>query len=162
MGQSGTSAEAPISARRKRQIFSLIEDLEAHTRECYPHDHFSASGAISPEGNRYFHGQDGALNSEAVVAFFEHLRREVPGRMVVSWDGAPIHRSHVIREFLAQGAAQRIPLERLPAYAPELNPGEGLWQQRKGVELHNLCCFNIPHLRGERRDAVKRVRRHHT
>jgi hypothetical protein len=42
---------------------------------------------------------------------------------------------------------------------PEPNPGEGLWQQLKGVELCNLCCFNIPHLRRELRDAVKRVRR---
>ena len=35
-------------------------------------------------------------------------------------------------------------VERLPTYPPEPNPGEGLWQQLKGVEL---------------RDAVKRVRR---
>ncbi len=50
-------------------------------------------------------------------------------------------------------------LERLPAYAPELNPGEGLWQQLKGVELRHVCCFDIPHLWHELRDAVKRVRR---
>ncbi len=64
-----------------------------------------------------------------------------------------------IKEFLANGAAQRLHVERLPAYAPELNPGEGLWQQLKGVELRNVCCVDIPHLRGELRDAVKRVRR---
>jgi transposase len=81
------------------------------------------------------------------------------GMNSIIWDGAPIHRSQVIKDFLASGAAQRMHLERLPAYAPELNPGEGLWQQLKGVELRNLCCFNIPHLRGELRDAVKRVRR---
>jgi hypothetical protein len=50
-------------------------------------------------------------------------------------------------------------VERLPAYAPELNPGEGLWQQLKGVERRNVCGVDIPHLRGELRDAVKRVRR---
>jgi transposase len=93
------------------------------------------------------------------VAFLEHLLREVAGRIVIIWDGAPIHRSHLIQEFLANGAAQRVHLERLPAYAPELNPGEGLWQQLKGVELRNLCCFDLPHLRSELRDAVKRVRR---
>jgi transposase len=102
---------------------------------------------------------DGSLNSEDVVAFLEHLLREIPGRLVVIWDGAPMHRSQVIKDFLASGAAQRMHLERLPAYAPELNPGEGLWQQLKGVELRNLCCVNIPHLRGELRDAVKQVRR---
>jgi transposase len=50
-------------------------------------------------------------------------------------------------------------LERLPAYAPEANPGEGLWQQLKGVELCNVCCFNILPLRHELCAAVKRVRR---
>jgi transposase len=128
-------------------------------REWYTRDHLSAISALSPEGKLYFHGQDQAINSEDVVAFLEHLLREVSGRLVVIWDGAPIHRSQVIRDFLAHGAAQRLHLERLPAYAPELNPGEGLWQQLKGVELRHVCCFNLPHLRRELRDAVKRVRR---
>jgi transposase len=128
-------------------------------REWWTRDHLSALGAISPEGKLYFHCQDRALNSEAVVAFLEHLRREVPGRMVLIWDGAPIHRSQLIQPFLANGAAPRLPRERLPAYAPELNPSEGLWAYLKGVELRNLCCFNRPHLRAELRDAVRRVRR---
>ena len=115
--------------------------------------------AVSPEGKLSFHAQEGAINSADVVAFLEHLLREVAGAMAIIWDGAPIHRSQVIREFLANGAAQRLHLERLPAYAPELNPGEGLWQQLKGVELRNICCFDVPHLRRELRDAVKRVRR---
>ena len=128
-------------------------------REWCTRDHLSAISAISPEGKLFFHSQDRALDSADVVAFLEHLLREVPGRMVIIWDGAPIHRSQVIKAFLAHGAAQRLHLERLPAYAPELNPGEGLWQQLKGVELRHVCCFNIPHLRHELRDAVKRVRR---
>jgi transposase len=114
---------------------------------------------MAPEGKLCFHCQDHAITSEDVVAFLEHLLREVPGPMVVIRDGAPIHRSHTTQEFLANGTAHRLPVERLPAYAPELNPGEGLWQQLKGVELRNVCCFDIPHLRGELRDAVKRVRR---
>jgi hypothetical protein len=93
------------------------------------------------------------------VAFLEHFLREVPGRMVILWDGAPIHRSHTIQEFLTSGAAQRLHLGRLPAYAPELNPGEGLWAQLTGVELRHGCGVDLPHVGGELRDAVKRVRR---
>ena len=70
-----------------------------------------------------------------------------------------MHRSHTVQAFLTNGASQRLHLERLPAYAPELNPGEGLWQQLKGVERRHGCCVNIPHLTHELRDAVKRVRR---
>src|ERR671914_497865 len=128
-------------------------------REWGTRDHLSAISAISPEGKLYFHSQDRALNSDDVVAFLEHLLRELPGQIVIIWDGAPIHRSRLIQQFLANGAAHRIHLERLPAHAPELNPGEGLWAQLKGVELRNLCCFNMPHLRHELRDAVRRVRR---
>lgn len=128
-------------------------------RDWWTRDHLSAISAISPEGKLYFRSQDRAINSDDVVAFLEHLLREVPGRMVLIWDGAPIHRSHTIREFLTNGAAPRLHPERLPAYAPELNPGEGLWQQLKGVELCNVCCFNLPHLGHELRNAVKRIRR---
>ena len=128
-------------------------------REWYARAHRSAISASSPEGNLYFHCQDQAINADDVVAFLEHLLREVSGRLVVIWDGAPSHRRQVIREFLAPGAAQRLHLERLPADAPELNPGEGRWQQLKGVELRHVCCVNLPHLRRELRDAVKRVRR---
>jgi transposase len=99
------------------------------------------------------------MNSADVVAFVEHLLREAPGRLIIMWAGAPLHRSQVIKTFLANGAAPRLHLERLPAYAPDLNPGEGLWQQLNGVEWRHLYCLHIPHLRHELRDAVKRGRR---
>jgi transposase len=128
-------------------------------KEWWTRDHLSAISASSPEGKPYFHSHDHPINADDVIGFLKHLLREVPGRIVLIWDGAPIHRSQILRDFLTNSAAQRLHLERLPAYAPELNPGEGLWPQLKGVELRNVCCFNIPHLRHEVRDAVKRVRR---
>jgi transposase len=128
-------------------------------KEWWTRDHLSAISAISPEGQLYFHAQGQAVNSADIVAFLDHVLREMPGRLVILWDGAPIHRSQCIQEFLANGAAQRIQVERLPAYAPELNPVEGLWAYLKGVELRNVCCFTLTHLRKELRDAVKRVRR---
>jgi transposase len=128
-------------------------------RPWWTRDHLSAIRAISPEGKVSCHSQDGAITSAEVVAFHEQLRREVPGQMVIVWDGALSHRRQTIQAFLAKGAAQRLHLERLPAYAPELNPDEGLWPQLTGVELRHVCGFTVPHLRRERREAVKRVRR---
>jgi hypothetical protein len=58
------------------------------------------------------------MNSADVVAFWEHLLREVPGRLVLIWDGAPIHRGQGSKMCSANGAAQQMHLERLPAYAP--------------------------------------------
>jgi transposase len=128
-------------------------------REWWTRDHLSAISAISPDGKLYFSGQDYAINAEDVVAVLEHLLREVPSRIVIIWDGAPMHRSRVIQGCLANGAAHRIHLERTPAYAPELHPGEGLWAHLTVVELRHGCCCNLSHLRAELRDAVKRVRR---
>jgi DDE superfamily endonuclease len=62
-----------------------------------------------------------------VVQFLRHLVRHLPGKLLVIWDGAPIHRGRPIKEFLSQGAAKRLRLEQLPGYAPDLNPDEGIW-----------------------------------
>jgi transposase len=121
--------------------------------------HLSAISVISLKGQRYFHYQDHSMNSTDVVAFLAHLLREVPGRLVILWDGAPSYRSQLIQGCPAKRAAQRLHVERLPAYVPELNPGAGLWQHLKGVERHHVCGFDLQHLRAELRDAVKNVRR---
>ena len=43
--------------------------------------------------------------------------------IVVLWDGAPIHRSNKIRQFLSNAdVAKQLKLVRIPAYSPELNP----------------------------------------
>ena len=101
-------------------------------REWYTRDHLSAISAISPEGKRSFHAQDHSMDSADVVAFLEHLLREVPGRMLIIWDGAPMHRSHLIKTFLANGAAQRMHLERLPAYAPTSTRAKACGNSSKG------------------------------
>jgi putative transposase len=128
-------------------------------RAWWTRDHRAALSAISPAGQRYCHRQDHAIASAEVVAFLDHLRRDVSGRMVIIGAGAPRHRRHLIREFLANGAAPRQQLERRPAYAPERNPGDGLWPQRKGVERRQVCGVTMSPLRVARRAAVTRVRR---
>jgi transposase len=99
-------------------------------------DHLSAIGGITPEGRMFMQMQEHAYCAQDVVAFLRLLLRKIPGKLLVIWDGAPIHRAKVIKEFLANGAAKRLHLERLPGYAPELNPQEGVWNaaQTPGVK----------------------------
>jgi hypothetical protein len=101
------------------------------------------------------------INLGNVVTFLEHLLRGVPGRMVIIWDGSPIHRSHTIRDFLTNGVLQCLHRERLLAYVPDLNPDEGDWQQLKGIKRRNLCCLHLPYPRCELCHAVKRIQRNH-
>jgi transposase len=65
------------------------------------------------------------------------------------WDGASIHRCQAVKDFLSQGGAKRIHLERLPGDAPELNPQEGVWNVLKRRELKNLCARDLQHLEVE-------------
>jgi transposase len=65
-----------------------------------------------------------AIRGPDVVRFLTHLLRHLPGKLLVLWDGSPIHRAQVVKDFLAAGGAARIRLEQLPAYAPELNPDD--------------------------------------
>ncbi len=128
-------------------------------KEYLSHDHLSAMSGITPEGKLYMTMQERSYKGPDVVSFLQHLLRHIPGKLLVLWDRAPIHRSKVVKEFLARGAAARIHLEQLPAYAPELNPDEGIWNYLKRVELKNLSCHNLSHLWQELRQAKEWLRR---
>lgn len=122
------------------------------------HDHLSVMSGITLEGRLLMIEQDRAFKGPDVVRFLKHALSQIPGKLLIVWDGSPIHRSKAVKEFLAQGAASRVRLEQLPAYAPELNPDEGVFKHLKCVELKNLCCQNIGELRKELRKAKERLR----
>ena len=95
----------------------------------------SAIGAVSvsPSARRsglYFSTlPDGFFTAEAVVEFLRDLLAHLRGKVVVVWDGGGDHKGVRIREFLRRN--KRLRLERLPAYAPELNPVEAVWSWLK-------------------------------
>ncbi len=122
-------------------------------------DHLSVIGGVTAEGRLFTHIQDEAVTGDTVVAFLRQLLRQIRGKLLVVWDGATIHRGQAVKNFLAQGAAARVQLERLPAYAPELNPAEGIWQLLKRGELKNRCCQDLDELRWELGLAIRRLQR---
>jgi len=122
-------------------------------------DHLAAIGGVTPHGDCFLLVQERAVRSVDVVRFLRHLLAHLPGKLLVIWDGAPIHRGQPVKDFLANGAATRLRLEPLPGYAPDLNPlDQGVWQHLKHVELANVCCTDQRHLRHELRGAVTRLR----
>jgi transposase len=121
-------------------------------------DHLSTMGGIAPEERIFMQTQGHTYKGPDVVRFLQVLLREIRGQLLVIWDGAPIHRCQAIKDFLAQGGAKRIHLERLPAYAPELNPQEGVWKQLNRIELKNVCCLDVQHVQREVHCAKERLR----
>ena len=122
-------------------------------------DHISAIGALTPEGRMFMQTQDRSYKGEDVVRFLEQLLRQIPGKLLIIWDGSPIHHSQPVKDFLAAGAAARLHLERLPAYAPEFNPKVGVWNLLKRRELKNVCCKDLAELENALR--LSRVRLRH-
>ena len=48
-------------------------------------------------------------------------------------------------------------VERLPAYAPELNPVEFLWANLKGQELANFTGDTVPEVTDQAQHGIQRV-----
>jgi transposase len=106
----------------------------------------------------YFRLFPGAIRGPQVIEFLTHLLAQLPGRLLVIWDGLPAHRSRLVQHWVASQQA-RLELERLPAYAPELNPVEYLWGYWKQHELPNFCPKNFAELSHHARRALRRMRR---
>ena len=87
---------------------------------------------------------DGFFNATLVIAFLGNLLKHLRGNVVVLWDGGSNHKGPEIREFLK--ANPRLWLERLPAYAPDLNPVEPVWSWLKWGKLANFVPDDLVEL----------------
>ena len=93
----------------------------------------------------YFRLFPGSIKGPQVVEFLKALRRQLKRRLLIIWDGLPAHRGGVVRDYLEtqRGAVQ---IERLPAYAPELNPVEYVWAHLKTHVVANFCAADFAQL----------------
>jgi transposase len=134
---------------------------EAHTpvlREKQTRDHLSVMGGMTPEGKVYTLARQESLNGLHSIEFLQHLQRVAGERLLVIWDGSPIHRRAAVREFVG-GTEGKVWLEALPGYAPDLNPwDEGGWHRLKNVEMRNVVCRDLEELHQEYYLAVGRLR----
>ena len=82
----------------------------------------------------------------------------IGSRLLVIWDGSPIHRRAEVKDFLASAEGRGVHVERLPPYAPDLNPVEGAWEHLKHVELRNMVFLDLEELHLELHLAIGRLR----
>jgi transposase len=162
-------------ARRERRVlvfedesgFYLLPGVartyapEARTpilRETQTRDHLSVMGGMTPDGKLYTLVRQRSLNGLHTIEFLLHLGRVAGDRLLVIWDGSPIHRRAEVTEFVSQTRG-KVWLEALPGYAPDLNPwDEGGWHHLKDVEMRNLVCRDLEELHEEFHLAVGRLR----
>jgi len=162
-------------ARRERRVLVFVDESgfyllpgvvktyapEGQTpvlREKVTRDHLSVMGGLTPEGKVYTLARQESLNGLHCIEFLLHLGHVAGRRLLVIWDGSPIHRRVEVKEFVAQTHG-KVWLEALPGYAPDLNPwDEGGWHHLKNVEMRNLVCRDLEELHQEFHLAVGRLR----
>ena len=127
-------------------------------REKLTRDHLSVMGGMTPEGKLYTLVRQESLNGWHSIEFLVHLGRVAGKRLLVIWDGSPIHRRSEVTQFVTdtRGAVR---VETLPGYAPDLNPwDEGGWNHLKHVEMRNLACRDLEELHEQFHLAIGRLR----
>lgn len=90
---------------------------------------------------------NGYFDNWTSAAFLEALLKELPGRVTVIWDGGSMHKGDPIDQL--QGLmADRLSLERFPAYSPQLSPVEPVWSWLKYSRLCNFAPSDAAQLDG--------------
>ena len=103
----------------------------------------------------YFKLFRGPIKAPQIIEFLQHLLRHLRRPLLVIWDGLPGHRRGLVRDFVAD-QGNRLTVEFLPGYAPELNPVEHIWSYLKKHVIPNLC----PRELWELSDAARRALRY--
>ena len=104
-----------------------------------------------------FHLQKDSYNTDTLTQVLEQLGRFYAGqRVVLLWDGLSAHWSLGMRAWL-DSQRDWVRVERLPAYAPDLNPVEYLWANPKDVELANLPGASLVEVADAAQRGIQRV-----
>ena len=91
----------------------------------------------------------GSFSEDDYIAFLDQARQRLQAPIVLIWDNLNTHVSVRMRALIA--ARDWLTVVRLPPYAPDLNPAEGVWRWMKRG-LTNIAVHGVDHLA----DLVKR------
>ena len=125
------------------------------------HDRLSVISAITVSAIRrhfglYLHIYPENIHSEEVVVFLTHLHRHLPRKFIVVLDRFSVHRKAV--QVLRQEHPDWLDVEWLPAYAPDLNPVEGIWGHTKYSDLANFIPDDLEELYDAVTTSIEDVR----
>ena len=77
----------------------------------------------------YYQWHHHNIRQAEVCAFLSHLLRHLRGPVIVLWDRLSLHRLPPVHDLCRR--VPRLKVEYFPAYAPELNPDEQVWNLAK-------------------------------
>jgi transposase len=95
------------------------------------------------------------IGQEEVCLFLRELLRHLRGSVIVLLDNSSTHHGEPLGKLLRRH--RRLRIEHFPAYAPELNPDEGVWSLAKR-ELANGCPLDVDELMDAVIRSINRIR----
>ena len=126
--QSRPNVRKTWSRRGKRPVMKVRERR----------DKISISSAVTEDGDLYFMIVKESMNEDHIITFMDQLLSEIGGFLYLFWDNIMIHWSNKVKDYLGIHN-DRLITRRIPAYSPELNPDELVWDALKYQELPNFC-----------------------
>jgi transposase len=81
---------------------------------------------------------DGNCTAQTSTAFLRQLRANHSQPLILIWDNSPAHRGPEIRQYLTTPNL-RLRLVALPAYSPDFNPDEAIWDWAREEVTANIC-----------------------
>jgi transposase len=114
------------------------------------HDRLSVTSAITLAPHRcriglYWSIQRENIRADDVVAFLRSLSRNIHRGIILIMDRWSVHRSKTLWKYL-EAHSKTVHVEWLPAYAPDLNPVEQVWNHSKYADLANRAPEDIEQL----------------
>ena len=91
---------------------------------------FKLISAVSARGDMHFDVIEESMNAEKFISFLQKLRQDTGCPIFVIADNARYHHSKKVQAFLDAQQGE-IMMAFLPAYSPELNPDEQVWNHAK-------------------------------
>ena len=118
----------------------------------------SLISAVSMDAELYFRVHTDNITGTEIIGFLKHLLKEIDGSIVLLWDNGGPHRRKNVKQFLYD-ERKRLYTRRFPAYAPELNPDEQIWNVLKYQELSNWCPDTIVKMKARVNGVMGRLKR---
>lgn len=91
-----------------------------------------------------------------MLVALRHIRRYLPGPLILVWDRLTAHRDRQVQQWIAEDP--ELYVEWLPPYAPDLNPEEGCNDSLKNA-IRNAAPEDVEELQRLVNRAFNRLRK---
>jgi transposase len=165
-GPIGSKAGRRLDIRRRRSVGALGSPFGNHLGAGRAHSHGRRHRSPPQrkhdlrdhrQGEIHFDLFDGTMNSERFIEFLKKLLTDAAGPIFLIIDGVSYHKSKAVMNFV-ESTEGRLKLFHLPAYSPQLNPDEWVWNNVKNTQIGRKIVTRKSDLANNAWNALQRLK----